>query len=347
MINDEERECAVNNIIKYNYRSFFVEPWSKKWLESFIEKEDRNEIHPFFWLLQEDVDSDRLASQLDVLKNKCAKYNTIIKKLIVDDFYSVVAEIEVMSFFYKVFGPDIEYEPKIEGTERKPDLKITFIDESYFVEISLLKNDEREQKMDELEFKVMRNIEALKQPYILSFTLENCFKEDYLGELTLVVKELSSKDIDKGHHYHYRKNGNIVATVIFEEKLKEKGFVSAFYGHMRAPNIVRVKNKLLDKVKERQLPDNAYNILIIKVKDMYARSDSTWEQAFYGEKTYEGAIDQIKHKSNGFIHDEQSKNVSAVVLYKNDFRKRKLFLNPFAKKPLNKEFIKKLTYSTA
>lgn len=344
LITEEEREYAVNNIIKYNYSSFFEEPWSKKWLESFIDMKYRNKIHPFFWLLQEDAKSDRLSNQLDVLKNKCAKYKTIIKKLIVDDFYSVLAEIEVMSYFYKVFGSNIEYEPKIEGTNGKPDLKINFNDESYFIEISLLKNDELEQKMDNLWSKALRKIEELKQPYILSLTLENSFKEDSLGDLTLMIKELSSQHIEKGRHYHYRENGNIEATVIFEEKLKEKGYVLAFNSHMRVPNIGRVKSKLLYKVKKSQLPINAYNVLIVKIKDSYAKSDSTWEQAFYGQKTYNRALDLIMHESNGFIHDKQSENISAVVLYKNDFRTRKLFLNPYAKKPLNEEFIGKLNH---
>lgn len=323
----EEINSVANNIEKYNLKSFLGK---KKWFDSILKMDERNKKHPIFWLLTEEKASFKLYNQLDILKTKCKNYDSIIKKL-GNEYESTMAEIEVISYFCENINSSlIEYEPKFKNFDRKPDLKISYQKQNYFIEISLLDDDNESQKLENLSNNIRKRLREQNKVYNFIFEinpiLENAFEnEENINEfIDGFISFISEKNANPSS-YIYNKNGFHCDITILKEP-----WGPVEYSGLRAPNMPRIKNKLLTKIQREQLPNDEYNIIIIKLKDNFS-TYSAFKEAIYGQ---DNLNKKEINKSLGLIDNPQSNNISAFIAFKRDFVDGKVYSNPNANKPI-------------
>lgn len=334
LIDKEELDRVLENVDKYNFKSFFEQDHQIEWFEKNLRIKERTEIHPIFWTLTDDNASCELSENLEILKRKCKNYHSIIKKLINEDFDSRLTEIEVMAYFYDNFDPkNIEYEPLIKLNKRtNADLKIDYEGKNYFIEITSLQDDKLERERENIKLKIENKMGGLDLDYDIfinkydDINVDDKDIDQFLNGLKSFIEEKSKTQ----KTLFYERSG-LHASIEFVEAHNSNGKIEL--RRMRYPPFHRIKYKLLDETD--QLPIDGYNIIVIKLITKLASRDSHIKQAFYGKVDKRREITRL----NGFIDHPNSKQVSGVIFYKKNFKERKLYLNPNAVKQLDNTII--------
>lgn len=93
-------------------------------------------------------------------------------------FNSTLTEIEVLAYYCEKFGASsVDYEPKIDGVKKHPDIKLIIDGKECYIEIATSFNDELE-KFRDIKSQIQDCINKIDQPYIISFGIEYYFQEE-------------------------------------------------------------------------------------------------------------------------------------------------------------------------
>jgi len=317
----EEVDSGKKNIQIFNNLNEF---FGKDWLEAHLTVDKRENKHQIFWILIEPNLCSKLSNNLSIINEKCDKFKRIISKLKKDEdyfnFHSLLTEIEVLTYYYRLFDKSmIEYEPKVENG-KKLDIKLTIGDEKFFIEIFTIFRDEYEQELDKLRLDVQKELNKFDQPFLISFGLELEFKETnidgFLKFFNGLLKNIES--INEEDTFDYYENNIKLADITFLKHFEnKKGYVGIIHGRViELKNDIRIKNKVLSKIN--QLPNGEKNIVIVNLS--YILEDFfTVDNAFLGQyyvsvdkKTLKGTD---KRHPNGIIHHDNGNEISLIIIY--------------------------------
>jgi hypothetical protein len=244
----EEVDSGKKNLqIFNNLRDFF----GKEWLESHLTIDKRENKHQIFWILIDPSQCSKLSNNLSIINENCDKFKRIISKLKKDEdyfnFHSLLTEIEVLAYFYRLFDKSaIEYEPKVENG-KKVDIKLTINKEEFYIEIFTIFRDEYEQELDKLRLKVQKDLNKFDQPFLLSFGLELKFKENNIdGFLKFFDRLLNNiESINEEDSFDYYEKNRKLADITFLKRFEEKkGYVGICHGRViELKNDIRIKHR--------------------------------------------------------------------------------------------------------
>jgi ribosomal protein L30E len=134
--------------------------FGKDWINNnLLNKEERSKKHAMFWMVLDEKRCKKMEDWLLTLKTKLqdAKFtkvvNLIKEKKQEIEFYSFVAEIEVLSYYKRNENDNykVEFEPHIPKTTKVGDIEITFDSTQVFLEITRLFSSEEEEKIDKIK----------------------------------------------------------------------------------------------------------------------------------------------------------------------------------------------------
>ena len=112
--------------------------FGEEWINEHLTIADRGSKHPIFWILVDEPRCSKILKNLNVLKEKCNKFQKLIDKLKSGydelNFHAILTEVEVLAYYYQKESDKfiIEYEPS--GT-KGPDCKISIEGVDYYLEI--------------------------------------------------------------------------------------------------------------------------------------------------------------------------------------------------------------------
>lgn len=345
----EEIESIKKNLQIFNNLNDF---FGRDWLETHFTIDKRENKHQIFWILVNPKLCSKLSNNLSIIHSNCDKFKRIINKLKKDDnyfnFHSLLTEIEVLAYHYRIFDKStIEYEPEVENG-KKVDIKLTSKDDEYFIEIFTIFRDEYEQELDSLRLQVKKELDKFDQPFLLTFGIELEFKEKdidgFLNFFNGLLKNVES--INEGDSFEYYECSKKLADVTFLKLLeKKKGCVGVIHSPViELKNDIRIKNKVLSKLN--QLPDGEKNVVIVNLS--YILGDFfTVDNAFLGQyyvsidkKTLEGTD---KRHHNGIIHHKDGNELSMLIAYKsNNYDDRSVYHNLSAKNVIDDKAVKEI-----
>lgn len=340
---DEEIEQVKSNLSKCKT---IVDALDLNWInEQMLQKMERSKVHALFWLLLDKDKSQKLDSWLRVLKTALPKtkfqglINKIKKRSKEIEFYSLLSEIEVVSY-YANKGYNLEYEPA------QGDLKLILSSSEIFIEIARLFPSQEEQRIDSLAKLVWSRLDDLdNNRCVITFEISPAFSESDVepfikfasSVLSQEFKELPSEKFDF-------EDGKASITVLSNSK-KGRGYIAGdLVGVMEIHSSSRLKNKILDEIS--QLLKNKLNVIVYNVTHYFADFDDI-EDAFYGQLAVRIYKETMKtepfRKENGVIHEKKGEQVSAIIAYEDfNYEKRRIYPNPKAKFSLSQEFVEKL-----
>lgn len=340
-------------------KNFFPENWINKILKN----EKKNNKLMLSYALNNDYLFEKLISFLNLLKEKCDKFSTVIKKLKCDgdkyEFESLLSELDVLSYFYSQYvSHDIEYEPKINN--KKPDLKV----KDYFIEIKTIFNieDERSDKTIDIIESALRN--SYKNISIL-FEISEKFTEADINKFISFIndKYKENKNLNKEERINFFSNNNKIASFNLIPS-DENNYIYGNKGIREIKTFGKVKRNFFDKIKKIQVPKNKKSIIIINCSETeYLCNKSIINEVFNGKGAHKYKI-RIKNRitfnkkgkfyreNNSLIDDckkegifENFKNISLFIIYTKSFfdNEKYYFFNPFSINPIKKDtLIKKL-----
>ena len=340
----EEIEVIRKNIDTFpNIKDIF----SEDFINNLLKIEERLKKHSLFWILLDLQKTSKLSNNLGILRLKFSSFSSLLNRLLddidKDNFYSVLTEIEILSYFYDKFSSEnLEYEPSIEGKTGKPDLKLNLNGEEYYMEIFNLRDDSIQREINEIQDSIKKEIDKINQPFSILFSTEISFKKENMGDFVSFVSSLLDKkeQIKHGDKFDFFKDNSKLADIKFFNSNNNQGQVYSMLHPLRILNdSIRIKNKMLDKI-DKQLPEDKKSIIIMD--NSYAfYADYDVFDAIYGR--YCVFVDpntrEIKdaRQPNGLIHHPKGKSISAIVSYSGDYSNRKIFLNPFATNKLSEQ----------
>lgn len=327
-----------------------VEYFNREWLDKNILTPKRTyKIHFLFWILLDENHCKNLMSYFSILANKLTNFKSLINKIKTNpdryNFLAITTEIEVLAFYKSLENEQfkVEYEPKIENQTRKCDIRITFEGKPIFLEILRIVDDEIEMNFEEIRNSIREKIDDLQNnKYLISFGIRENFNKEHIDSFVTFVKDLiSKKQIIPKERYDFKINEVEIGDVHFSENTSDtKGHVVGFHGPVRVYNdAVRLKNKILDKVK--QMPKGEAGIVITNLSHL-GTDFVDIEDAFFGQSAVSFSIggdnSQWVRLQNGVIHSEDGKYISLVVGFTDyNYKNRKKYFNLNSINPLKTE----------
>lgn len=115
-----------------------IDYFGEEWLNEHLVISDKDSKHSIFWILVDEPRCSRILKNLDILKEKCEKFQRLINKLKSGkdelNFDATLTEVEVLAYYYQKESDRfiVEYEPL--GT-KGPDCKISIDGVDYYLEI--------------------------------------------------------------------------------------------------------------------------------------------------------------------------------------------------------------------
>lgn len=342
-IRDEEKEQVRTTLEACPYLVEFLGPdWTKNRL---LGEKARFEVHYVFWLLVNLERSQKLENWLRTLKASLIStkfqglVNDLKKKANRAEFYSLLSEIEVLSYYSKE-GFEVEYEPP------HGDIKMTIDNHEIFIEIARLFGSEEEQRIEALTNMVWEKLDALdNEKYVLSFNISTGFSISDVEAFTEFVGRKMEEQFGELPSEDFIFDRDKAKFRILSVSKREKGYVgSSMTPFMEIPSAKRLKGKILDEVK--QLPQHTLNVIIYNISHIPTHFDDI-EDAFLGQSV--AVIDKrtmkarLARRENGVVHVEGGREVSALIAYEEyEYERRKKYANPYANRRLPDEILIRL-----
>ncbi len=317
--------------------------------------ENRLAKHSLFWLFLEPPKFQKMENWLKIVKSCIPKskflkiINSLKERRDEKDFYSLLAEIEVLAF-YGSKGIKVEYEPNIPKKKNIGDIKLIINSFEVFVEVTRLFQSKEEEQIRSLTHLVEQRINAIpNNPFIITLEITDNFSfEDVESFIKLVSEEISKNQdiLESGVEKPYTFNFSSKATVLFHKKItNKKGYVGGVLPPtMEVKSAGRLKNKILHELK--QLPDNSLNIIAIDVSAHFTDFDDV-EDAFTGQLAYlinihTGEGRTIRN-SNGVIHMNDGRQIGLVIAFKGfNYEQHKKYVNSSASMPFTEGLLAQL-----
>jgi len=343
IILDEEKE-QVRTILEAC--SYLVEFLGSDWIKRRLLGENkRSEVHYLFWLLLDLEKSQKLENWLRNLKASLIStkfqglVNDLKKKGNRAEFYSLLSEIEVLSY-YSGEGFEVEYEPP------HGDIMVVIDNHEIFIEIARLFSSKDRQRIDAPTNVVWEKLDELNNEiYVLSFSISRNFSESDVESFTNFVGEKLEEEFEKLPSEDFIFDRGKAKFQIIGATKRKKGYVgTSMTPVMEIPSARRLKGKILDEVK--QLPKNTLNVVVYNISHIPTHFDDI-EDAFLGQSVAVINRRTMKarwaRKENGVIHKEEGKQVSMLIAYE-DFRyeKRRKYANPNAEFQLSDQMLIRL-----
>lgn len=323
----------------------FTDLLGKEWIRNnLLVKKERLRTHYLFWLLSNENEAECLLSWLQTIKESIpdTKFTGLINKLEKNnkkiEFYSLLSEIEVLAY-YSSKKLELEYEP-IQG-----DIKLIINNSEVYIEIAKLFSSKEQMEYDKLQNIVHEKIDKLDNPrkYIFSFMIPYNFSRDNCTAFVNFIDDISKEEFQKFPTESIKFNKTEAWIKILRISSREKGYVSM----SMSPGVeVFSANRLKAKIKDesKQLPTNKLNVVTYNISDPSTHFESI-EDAFYGQSEVrfnlvngEPISSELGRKSNGVIHSEEGKQISALIaFYHFKYDKRRKYENPFAENKLPKD----------
>lgn len=310
-----------------------------------LQKMERVKVHNLFWLLLNKDRSQKLDSWLAVLKTALlqTKFQGLINKMKRKtgkiEFYSLLSEIEVVSYYAKK-DYIIEYEPP------HGDLKLVLNGSEVFLEIASLFSSQEEERISSLVNLVWNKLDNLNSnKYVISFRISPEFLESDVDSFIKFVSNIVTQEFEKFPSEKFTFNGGKASITILFISPRERGYVGgSLMGVMRINSARRLKDKILDEIS--QLPKNQLNIVVYNITHLATEFDDI-EDAFYGQSALRIYKETMKtepiRKPNGVIHEKEGEQVSVIIAYKDfNYENRRIYPNPKAKIPITQEIVEKI-----
>jgi hypothetical protein len=324
--------------------SFLGSTWIE---EELFQLKERPKAHPLFWMLLDEVKSNKLQSWLEALSSTLpeTKFSGLLNKLRKScegiDFYSLLSEIEVVSFYART--QEIEYEPPC------GDIRLSVNGYEVFVEIARLFSSHEEERIHSLSQLVWSRLEDLSEnKYVLSFSISPEFSESDIDPFVRFASETIIQKLTSLPSKLSFEGKKAALTILCPSK-KDKGYVAGnLIGVMLLDTAGRLKKKLLDEVE--QLPKDKLNVIVYNITHVGTDFDDV-EDAFLGQTALRVYVDKRTHatwtepirKENGAIHGKNGEQISAAIAYKDfNYENRRIYLNPVAKTTFTDEVKAKL-----
>jgi hypothetical protein len=300
-----------------------------------LNKEERLKKHALFWLILDENKCKIIDSWLQILKPSLPQskfvgvVNDLKRKREEIEFYSYLSEIEVLAFYKKSESANfsVEFEPRVPGTTKWGDIKLTIDGREIFLEVTRLFSSDEEREFDERIAKVRKGIDELEDnPYVIGFGISEDFFE---GDIIPFIGFIHEKIIENGPSITLP-TGKIPLRdgkawfSLYKKHQSGRGYA----GHMLGPVIeikssTRLKNRILEKIE--QLPEGCLNLVVLNISHPWAHFENA-------EDAFNGAIDM-----------EESKHVSAIVAFEDfDYGNRRIYVNSQASTLLTNEILEKI-----
>ena len=335
---DKEIEIVKSNLSQcQSLLTFLGSDWVEREL---LQKKERSRAHFLFWLLFDKAKSAKLQSWLEVLNDKFPKtkffgtLNKLRKYREETDFYSLLPEIEVASFYAS--KGKIDYHP--------PHADLRFIVDGHEVwfEIAKLFSSKQEKHLKSLSDLVRSRLDNISgNKYVISFRISPDFNKSDVDPFVQYVSSIIAKNTISTQHVEFLFEGGKASVTLYSKK--ERGHVALSRFEMPIYTAGRLKEKMLSKAQK--LPENRFNVLVFDIGLFGARPDHA-ESAFLGQvvpaictnrQTGENWTQNVRLE-NGLIHKEEGKKVSALIYYEDfNYENRKLIPNPMANYPISSE----------
>ena len=186
MLRDEEIEQVKANLSSVPP---LIDALGSDWInKALLTRTERKKVHVLFWLLLNPMKSQKLNYWLQILKSSLSStnfqglINDLKKKSANLEFYSLLSEIEVLSFYMAKRNNfhSVEYEPT------HGDIKITVDGYEVFLEVARLFSSEDQERTDKLENEVWEKLDELENnKYVLSFSISRRFSEPDVDPLCM------------------------------------------------------------------------------------------------------------------------------------------------------------------
>jgi hypothetical protein len=320
------------------------EALGKDWINNnLLNKEERLKKHAMFWMFLDESRCRKMEDWLLTLKTTLhdAKFTKIVnlmkEKKQEIEFYSFVAEIEVLSYYKKNEKNNykVEFEPNIPGTTKVGDIKISYDSTEVFLEITRIFSSEEEQKFDKIKETIRESIDEIDgNPFVITFGITDRFSSADIKQFVQLVNQKITEQRDT-----FKESTGEPFTVDFDEKgwfkfHKKLEHKRGYVGGMLPPVLMidsaaRLKNKILDETE--QLAEKQFNLIILDISYHFADFEDV-EDAFAGQlglridlKTMEGT--PFRH-ANGIVQVDKGKKVGAIIAFKGfDYENRRKYVN--------------------
>jgi hypothetical protein len=340
---EQEIEQVKSNLSKCRT---LVDVIDQDWINNqILQKMERAKAHTLFWLLLNKNRSQKLDSWLAVLKATLppTKFQGLINKMKRKtrkiEFYSLLSEIEVVSYYAKR-EHIMEYEPP------HGDLKLILNGSEVFFEIARLFSSQEEERISSLVNLVWSKLDNLNSnKYVISFRISPEFSESDVNSFMKFVSNIVTQEFEKFPSEKCIYAGGKASVTILFISPRERGYVGgSLIGATRINSARRLKDKILDEIS--QLPKNQLNTVVYNITHLATEFDDI-EDAFYGQSALRIYKETMKtepiRKSNGVIHKKEGEQISAIIAYEDfNYENRRIYPNPKAKIPITQEIVEKI-----
>lgn len=343
LIEDNEKEKVESFLEAQSLLvSFLGQDWVKNTL---LSEKERQKVHFLFWLLLDSDKSQILENWLKNIKSSLVPtkfaglINTLKKRGGKTEFYSLLSEIEVLSYYVSK-NLRIEYEPS------QGDIKLIIDDCAVFIEIARLFSSEEQTKLETLQNKIWGRLDELdNKKYVISFSISQVFSQSDIEPFVRFVEKKLNEEFNEFPTQDFIYSGGKARFKILGITKRNKGYVGSYLSPViEISSARRLKAKIIDEAK--QLPKGKFNVVVYNISDPFTHFDSI-EDAFFGQSL---AIIDLKtnevrpaRKENGVIHKEEGKRLNALIAFRHfQYDNRKKYKNPIAEFQLPNEILKEL-----
>jgi len=329
-----------------------LELFGRDWIYSLFEVKNSDRQHPIFWHIVDNNKCQKLVAQLTIINENCKKIYTLVKKLKteINNFYSFISEIEVLSYYYSKLSDkyEIEYEPDVYEKGKKSDIRINVEGEDYFLDVIRIKELSDILKMDDSYKLLEEEIEKIEgNIYHIIICITPYFSKMDIPKLKDIVEEIIIKKEIKGKKtIYYPATKNNIAEVTIYENPDNCAYVNCLTSSCTSlvDYTDKTRKRILGKVN--QLPANSKNVVVVDMSEIYA-GFHILEDVCLGDILMKNmnidSLGDLPRDSNGVANYDEGKYISMIIGFeKNDYSTRKFYVNTEAVKPINKSLIESI-----
>lgn len=263
-------------------------------------------------------------------------------------FRSYQTELEYAAY-YKAKGYDIKLEPKIPNTEKIPEFKIESPEIRVFFEIKSIFWEEIIEE-EKLETQIQGAIGKIDLPYVFNIRHTPGLGIEHVSDLKkFLIGKLGGIDDAQDFPFvlYYPNETAALAkiTVLGKPNRLPHGYLGGINGGVKmGPGAEELRRKISKKVS--QLPKKEANVMVIE-RGSWLLDEIDIDYALFGDeklRVYSNGHTEPIRTPNGILKPTKNTRLSAVIFSqkkweRQNFNRRKfVFHNPFAEKPLDEQF---------
>jgi hypothetical protein len=263
-------------------------------------------------------------------------------------FRSYQTELEYAAY-YKAKGYDIKLEPEIPNTGKIPEFKIQSPEVRVFFEVKSIFWEEIIEE-EKLETQIQGAIGKINLPYVFNIRHTPGLSIEHVSGLKkLLIGRLGglgdTQDFPLVLYYPSETTALAKITVLGKPNKLSHGYLGGISGRVKmGPGAEEVRRKISKKVS--QLPKNEANVMVIE-RGSWLLDEIDIDYALFGDeklRVYSNGHTEPIRAPNGILKPTKNTRLSAVIFSqknweRQNFNRRKfVFHNPFAEKPLDEQF---------